>query len=246
MKHEYRVRLYEKYGSTFQDAGQHPRTVELKKFAKAYDYYLRRWLPVDRNAEILDAGCGNGKLLHYFLAKGYIHSRGVDISPEQIELAQQLSLDVCLQDAVAYLEDKSDSYDLITALDLIEHFDKNEAMRFLDLSFKALKPQGALVLQTPNADSPFGISHRYNDLSHEICFNPHSLCGLLNLAGFMKNEVREMGPILWRYSPASTVRYFGWQFIRTLINISTLIETGGSGSNIFTRIFLIRAIKNIT
>jgi hypothetical protein len=70
-------------------------------------------------------------------------------------------------------------------------------LRFLAASFAALKPGGRLVLQTPNADSPFGVAMRYSDFTHEICFNPNALARLLALHGFGAIEVRELAPVPW-------------------------------------------------
>ena len=39
------------------------------------------WLPSDRSAPILDAGCGEGNLLAFLRAKGYANLSGFDLSP---------------------------------------------------------------------------------------------------------------------------------------------------------------------
>ena len=125
-----------------------------------------------------------GGLLHFLLALGYTDVRGVDISPDQVALARQVTPNVEQADVLAWLEGKKECFDLIVALDLIEHFHKDEVLRFLDLCFAALRPGGKLILQTPNADSPFGMQLRYGDISHEWAFNVNQLVRLLSRAGF--------------------------------------------------------------
>jgi hypothetical protein len=128
-------------------------------------------------------------------------------------------------------------------LDIIEHLVKLEVMRFLDASYKALKPGGRLILQTPNAESPWGSQHRYNDFTHEVGFNPNLLSRLLNLAGFQSMECRETGPVPSGYSLISSLRYLIWQSIRLGLKVWNLAETGSAGSGVFTRVFLATGVK---
>jgi SAM-dependent methyltransferase len=142
-----------------------------------------------------------------------------------------------------HLENNPDSYDLITGYDIVEHFNKDEVLRFLDGCFSALQPGGRLILQTPNADSPWGNSLRYGDFTHEVCFNPNSLIRLLRLVGFGNLEIREAGPVPYGNSLTSMVRSLIWQVIRAGLRIWNLAETGSSGTGVWTRVFLISGIK---
>ena len=123
------------------------------------------------------------------------------------------------------------------------HFYKDEVLRFLDACNNALKPGGRLVLQTPNADSPWGMSIRHGDFTHEVGFNPNALTRLLSLTGFQAIESRETGPIPLGHSIKSTIRFFIWQIIRAGLKLWNLAETGSAGSGIFTRVFLIAGKK---
>jgi len=51
------------------------------------------WLPADRNAPILDAGCGEGNLLAFLRAKGYANLSGFDLSPECVRLCRERGLE---------------------------------------------------------------------------------------------------------------------------------------------------------
>lgn len=57
--------------------------------------------------------------------------------------------------------------------------------------WRALKPGGRLILQTPNADSPWALGVRYGDFTHEICLNPNSAQHLLTVGGSQRVAVRE-------------------------------------------------------
>jgi len=235
---EYRSRIYADYASRFQDAKDVFDWVGSKRWGKAYDYYLRDWLPVDKEATILDIACGGGKLLHFLQERGYQCLKGVDISPEQVRLARQVILDVEESDAIEFLARHQYSFDVILGLDIIEHFRKDEVLGFLDGCRGALKPGGRLILQTPNADSPWGGVIRYGDFTHEVCFNSNSLARVMDLCGFQDVEAREQGPIPFGYSLKSTIRYCLWHVIRLVLKFWNIVETSNTGSGIFSRVFL--------
>jgi 2-polyprenyl-3-methyl-5-hydroxy-6-metoxy-1,4-benzoquinol methylase len=242
-KTSYRDRLYKNYGHDFQDAGETFDRKAAARWARAANYYLRDWIPESKGARILDLACGAGRLLFFFSERGYKNLTGVDISPDQVALAGQVTPDVRRESVLDHLEAHPDSYDLITGYDIIEHFEKDEALRFLDGCFAALRPGGRLILQTPNADSPWGTLHRYYDFTHEICFTPNSLARLMRLVGFTLIEPREAGPVPYGNSVASSMRYLLWQFIRAGLRLWNLAETGAAGSGVWTRVFLISGIK---
>lgn len=243
MNSAYRDRLYANYGHNFQDAGESFDRQGAKRWGKAQNYRLRNWLPSGKDARILDIACGAGKLLCFFKDNGYENLAGVDISPDQVALARQVTPGVVQGNVLEYLEQNPASCDLITAFDIIEHFHKDEVLRFLDGCYAALKPNGRLLLQTCNADTPWGTMHRYGDFTHEVCFNPNSLSRLLKLTGFQHTEARESGPVPWGYSITCTIRYLIWQLLRGGLMAWNLVETGSKGDGVFTRIFLISGIK---
>ncbi len=238
---DYRKLIYKKYATCFQGYEGNVDIVADRRWGQAYKHFLRGWVPERKDAAILEAACGSGKLLRFLREQGYTNVAGVDISPEQVSLAKQVTENVVETNVLDFLESTEKRYDLIIGLDIIEHFTKDEALRFLKACFETMKPGGRLILQTPNADSPWGLMHRYNDFTHEICFNPNALTNLLNLLGFQHIEAREGGPVI--HGVVSFGRYVIWQLIRLCIKIWNLAETGSVGSNIYTRVFLISGAK---
>jgi 2-polyprenyl-3-methyl-5-hydroxy-6-metoxy-1,4-benzoquinol methylase len=238
---DYRNKLYEKYSSFIQDQNRPADLTVFDAWGNAYQTYFRNWLPRDKEAAILDVACGYGRLLRFFLKQGYTNLTGIDISPEQVENAKKIHPNVILGNALEYLQKNPGKFDLITGLDIIEHLYKDEAIRFLELAHLALKSNGRLIIQTPNADTPFGLIHRYNDLTHEICFNVNSLSKLMKICGFKNIEQREQGPV--SHGVLSFFRYILWQCIRILLIVYNVIETGNSGSRILTRVFLVSGTR---
>jgi len=242
MMNSYRSRIYEEYASHFKGSGQIFDEAKAKKFAQAYQWYLRNWLPREKNIKILDAACGEGNLLYFFKQRGFQSVGGVDISPEQVALARQVVPEVAETNILDFLTEQEDEFDLIIGLDIIEHFYKEEVLIFLDRCFRALKPGGRLILQTPNADSFWSNSYRYNDFTHEVCFGPKVLRQLMEFSRFSELEAREAGPPLKGFY--STLRLFLWQIIRVGLKCWNLVETGDCGSRIYTRVFFISGRKS--
>lgn len=240
---DYRSWIYKHYATNFQNAPEIFDEEAALHWGRGYRHYLHGWLPVNKNVTIVDLACGGGKLLHFFKKEQYQNISGVDISPEQVKLARQVTPNVDEDNVLDWLETHPLTFDLITGLDIIEHLNKPEVLRFLDAIYNALKPGGRLVLQTPNAESPWGSKHRYNDFTHEVGFNPNLLSRLLKLSGFQDVEARETGPLPWGYSMKSSIRFIIWQLIRLGLKIWNLAETGSAGSGIFSRVFLITGLK---
>jgi len=240
----YRDRIYASYSSRFQDKGPNFDVVAARRWGRAYDWYFRRWLPSDKDAYIVDLGCGAGSLLHFFRERGYSNVAGVDISPEQVSLSRQVVRNVTQDDVLHFLENHKDTIDLITALDLIEHLSKEEVFVFLDGCHAALRRGGRLILQTPNAESPWAASIRYGDFTHEVCFQPSSLTRLMGVTGFISVVGREQGPVPLRCGLGSAARFILWRSLRLSLKLYNIVETGGSGSGILTRVFLMSGLRN--
>lgn len=239
----YRERLYANYGKDFQDA---PETFDRKaalRWGRARRYHLRRWLPESKSARIVDIASGGGKLLHFFVEQGYQQIEGVDISPDQVALSRQVTPNVTQGNVIEFLEANPSRFDLITAFDIIEHLNKDEAVRFLDAAYVALKPAGRLIVQTPNAGVPWGVQPLYGDFTHETGFNPNALGRLLRVTRFDAIEARECDPPPFGHSLLSSIRFVLWQIIRLVLMAWNLIETGSNGDRVFTRVFLITGIK---
>jgi SAM-dependent methyltransferase len=167
---------------------------------------------------------------------GYTDLSGIDTSAEQVALAQEVTPKVTQGDLFELLDRSPETFQLITAMDVIEHLDKDAVLPFLDACHRALVAGGRLVLQTPNAESPMSPSVRYGDFTHEVCFSPASLSWLLALSGFRNLESREAGP--QPLGMLSLGRFLLWRLFRQGLRLFNLVETGSAGSGVYTRVFL--------
>lgn len=161
---------------------------------QSYDEIYGRYLPKNKNAKILDIGCGMGQFLWYLKKKNYQNFLGVDISKECVDFcSRKVTKKVRLiNDLKKFLANNKNAFDLIIMNDVLEHFPKKEIIPILEKVYTALKKDGVLFIKTPNAASLTAITLRYQDFTHEIAFTEDSLRQILKIAGFQ--EIRIFGP----------------------------------------------------
>lgn len=239
-----RTRIYRHYvharGETLAPAtvaGFSPRASTLRSL-------IKRHLPADRTASILDLGCGHGALIYFLRQAGYHNVVGVDISPEQVAEATRLGIEGIregnLLETLRNLLDHSQ--DVVIAFDVIEHFTKDELLPFVDEVLRVLKPGGRWLIHAPNGESPFVGAIRYGDMTHEQAFTRVSLAQLLLSSGFSRVVCHESGPV--PVGIKSTARWILWRGIRLLLRVWTAAETGDLGWEvIYTRNLLAVAYK---
>ena len=97
------------------------------------------------NPRILDVGCGTGANLKMLAAYG--SAEGVDISPQAVEFCKQRGLESVKLGAAEQLPYDVDSFELVTALDVVEHLDDDVAG--LREMRRAMKSDGRLLLFVP-------------------------------------------------------------------------------------------------
>ena len=66
---------------------------------------------------------------------------------------------------------------------------------------------------------------------------------LLDLFGFIAIESRETGPVPGWTAPIPTLRWLLWQGCRAALMLFDLIETGGLGNAVHTRVDLVSACR---
>jgi SAM-dependent methyltransferase len=205
---------------------------------------VRCHFPPDRDATILDLGCGHGALVYFARRAGYRNVRGIDASPEQVADANRLGIDGISQgDVFESLRSLPDaSQDVIVTFDLIEHLKKDELLLLADEVRRALKGDGRWIIHTPNAGSPFFGMVRYGDYTHEQAFTPSSINQVLSVSGFGRVDCFEDRPI--PHGVKSSVRWLLWKLIRAALRLYVAAEMGITrGDLVFSQCFLIVALK---
>jgi 2-polyprenyl-3-methyl-5-hydroxy-6-metoxy-1,4-benzoquinol methylase len=230
---DFRTSLYGSYVSGFKGAQ-----------GAADAWWTFKYLPllrdVDPNARILDLGCGDGRLVGYLARRGFTQAVGVDVSPEQVAIAQSRGLDVACADLFAYLDASSEPYAAILAVDILEHLTRDELIRLAPLLFHALQPGGRLLVQTANGAGLMPGHVVYGDLTHQTIFTPESLGQLLRPVGFEHLSFYETGPVPIRLRGKLDVA--AWSVVRTVAALLKYVETGKRQA-IWTENFICRAFR---
>jgi 2-polyprenyl-3-methyl-5-hydroxy-6-metoxy-1,4-benzoquinol methylase len=240
-QYKYRKRIYAKYATICNPEMLFIDLKTLNLRSKALTASIKNWLPINKNIDCLDVACGSGLFLYSLKTLGYKNIKGVDRSAEQIKIARNFCSSVQIIDAIVFLNKNKNKFDLITAFDIIEHFKKDEILKFIEAIYFALKPGGRLILQTPNADSPFFGAVRYGDFTHEISLTPKSLAQVLSIYGFSKFEAQECVPYVHGFK--SFIRSLLWKLLHCIYKLLNSIETGSAGSKIYSRVFIAKSDK---
>ena len=232
----YRERLYDAYVSTHAgiDAGA------AVKFIYGRDFRPR--LPPDRRAKILDIGCGQGELVRQLTLDGYVNAAGVDISREQVAAAHSAgNASVELGDFLQVLKSRTDEYQAVLAVDLLEHLTKQEVFRTFDRVFGALTSRGVFIARVPNAVSPFGGNYRHGDFTHETSFTARSLAQLARAARFDEVSLVASRPVV--HGITSGFRSVLWRGFEAMYRLSLAAETGQVKGHIVTQNIVMVALK---
>jgi len=239
---EYRTQFYEKYVSTFKGE---PPSLESKAMKRYWDWCRHKYMPIlrpfDRNSTLLDLGCGSGALMAFLEKEGFTNVQGIDISEEQIAIANQRNLRAEVQDARHFLASQPEQYDAIFAIDFVEHFTIDELSEIFEEIKNALKPGGKLIIQTPNGAGLFSGQVIYGDLTHQTIFTPHSIAQILRYCGLQPDAVKETGPV-----PASvqgSIRIVLWQIVRLAATLLRTLEAGKWQHRIWTENMIFVAKK---
>jgi 2-polyprenyl-3-methyl-5-hydroxy-6-metoxy-1,4-benzoquinol methylase len=168
---------------------------------KYYKWCTKNWIPESRTTPALDIGCGSGQFLYFLREEGYQDVTGIDVDRDQVEIGRALGLDTRLADAGEFLAASDQSYGLISMLDILEHFRRDELFPLLEAVSAHLAPGGRIIASVPNGESPEAARAIYADITHEIAFTPTSLGELFFCHGLRVKDLRDPWP-----APVSPLR----------------------------------------
>jgi len=164
-----------------------------RRFVEYTTNFITPLFPADTSIRIADLACGYGLFLDACRRVGYKNVEGVEAGETFVRYAHDTLgiTSIARGDLFEYLESKADGYfDVITALNIVEHIKKERVPDLLGLIYTKLRSGGLFIMEVPNADSPLGVHTYFTDLTHEFAFSRTLALRLFQIAGFADVKVR--------------------------------------------------------
>lgn len=157
---------------------------------------LRDYVPYfEGRAPVLDLGCGRGEFLELLQEAG-IDAKGIDGNREMIHACRDKGLVAEVGDIIAVVSGaRSGEAGGIFAAQVIEHLPPTVIRKFLGDSYRALRTDGRIVLETVNPESVVAFVAFYRDLTHQKPLHPETLEFMLRAVGFREVEIRYSSPV---------------------------------------------------
>lgn len=223
---DYRQKVYDHYVTTSQRRLSPSDVGGFEERAPCLGLIIRRHFPHDRESAILELGCGHGAFTHFNLQAGYCNVMGVDISAEQVNEAHRLGIENIYRGDLleAIKQMPSESWDVVIAYDVIEHFTKDELMPFGEEVMRVMRPGGKWILHTPNGEGLFGMRAQYWDYTHMTGFTRNSLTQFLRTVGLSQVSCYEDRIVT--HGIKSALRLAVWTAVRFGLRVILAAETG--------------------
>jgi len=141
-----------------------------------------------KDGPVVDIGAGRGYFLEALRARGVV-CLGVDISEEAAAEASRLGIDVIVQDAFAFLAERS-GFAGIFISHVIEHLEPARVEELLRAAYQALRSDGIIVIVTPNPRDWIVLSEIFwLDPTHVRPYPTQLVVAMLQGAGFAPEAV---------------------------------------------------------
>ncbi len=183
-------RAHEEHGYLELERRYRGTEEEIRERISAYLPWLKK-----APGPVLDVGCGRGEALALLRDQG-IAARGIDTSARMVALCHERGLEAEEGDAFAALADLPEgSLGGVVSFHVIEHLPAASLDRLVRLAYRALKPGGVLILETPNPLSMLVAARSFwLDPTHVRPVHPESLKLMYELAGFDPVERLDLRP----------------------------------------------------
>lgn len=146
--------------------------------ARLIDIELRR-SGIQPPAKVLEIGFGTGAFLIHLNSRGY-ECWGIERRVEHNRHLESFGISVrtgSLSDLIG------EQFDLICAMDVLEHLEKPQLLQMMREIRGLLKPGGRFLARFPNCSSPFGLMNQHADLTHMTPLSPSAFSQACSVVG---------------------------------------------------------------
>ena len=172
--------------------------------------------PLPAGAKVLEVGFGKGRFLAYARSQQW-QVTGTELNPHLALRGKAIGQDVQHTQDLAQWADGS--FDLVVALDVLEHVPPSEALAFLRALFRVLRPGDCVLLRFPNADSPFGLAHQNADVTHLNAIGHGTVLYWAHVLQANVLALRGQAQPVWGVGPVLTLYRLAVWPVRTLLNL---------------------------
>jgi 2-polyprenyl-3-methyl-5-hydroxy-6-metoxy-1,4-benzoquinol methylase len=237
-----------------------------RECSQSFKLAMLDWIRRDRALTILDVGCGSGEISAHLAALGHRLS-GIDISPTAINKYSGRGFRGMVGDLEKGIPAAPGAFDLIWCSEVIEHLQHPEFL--LSECRRLLKPQGQLILSTPNSGYYVyrllrAVGFQWEKLQHpghRHFFTYSSLIRLLQRCGFEVTDslghnvylaipdkplLRLSAPLFSNHKIADFMKAAGFKFEEGLIHGNKWVWSNFAhlGKSLFSVSIMIKGRKN--
>lgn len=172
------------------------------EFFDDVEYFYKGVLPSNKNARILDIGCGFGSWLYAMKMIGYENVEGIDMDPDAVSYVNEQHITCHYESVLDFCP--SLKYDFVNISHVLEHLDKSEVITIVKhIKENIMSNDSILFVRVPNAQSNVGAYWAYEDFTHNTIFTAGSLMYVLKAAGFEQVDLIDVDGI----DPASRFKH---------------------------------------
>ena len=178
----------QKYESYIEFKGWHSLFETSVAERLSYEHLFRE-LSLKEKA-ILDIGFGSGSLLAWYRTQ-HGSCSGIEIQPDLVEAARELGFDAHFE----LVGVRGRHFDLISALDVMEHLSPSEITRVLEDVRRLCSEDSLVVIRVPNCQSAAGLITQFGDATHKTMLSLPIILQFAKVAGFRLLKFEEAIPI---------------------------------------------------
>ncbi len=124
----------------------------------SYIKYVAEAIVKDGFDNVLDVGCGDGRLCQFLSGnKGMKRIKGIDLSEKAIAWARTFNPDI--EFAVQDVSAENDKWEAITAVEVFEHIPDSEMNAFVKGIEGCMAEKGCLYITVPSVNVPLSKKH---------------------------------------------------------------------------------------
>jgi SAM-dependent methyltransferase len=192
----------------FDSFWEGPENVE-KGYSSFYQFYKHNYLkfiPPNKDANILVISCGPGYFVNMLAKEGYSNVLGIDSFPDKVRFALEKKLNCRVHDAFEFLEKNKERHDVIFCEQELNHLTKEEILMFLRLCWESLRKDGTLIVHSLNGANPItGAEALAQNFDHYNTFTEYTMKQVLNHTGFEEIKVLPLNLYVFYKNPLNYI-----------------------------------------